>query len=126
MVQHRFMSWAALTTLLLLLGVENAVGQTTIVIHDVTIIDGTGAPPRGHVDLVLRDRRMASIEDARTYTHPAGRSTTTPWSLQVATLATTLERKPHDRSVESSGLTTIVAGADRPEPRRFDNPDLTP
>jgi imidazolonepropionase-like amidohydrolase len=64
--------WAALTPLLFLFGFENAAGQGTIVIHNVTIIDGTGAPPRGHVDLVLRDGRIASIEDARTYRHLAG------------------------------------------------------
>jgi imidazolonepropionase-like amidohydrolase len=69
---HRQLLWAALTTFLFLLGFENAVGQETIVIHDVTFIDGTGAPPRGHVDLVLRDGRIASIEDARKYRHPAG------------------------------------------------------
>lgn len=63
---------AALAMLLLLLGVGAAVGQQTIVIHDVSVIDGTGAPLRGNVDLVLRNGRIASTEDARTYRHPAG------------------------------------------------------
>src|SRR5262245_52723094 len=72
MTCYRQLLWPALATLLFLLGFENAVGQEMIVVHDVTVIDGTGAPPRAHVDLVLRDGRIASIEDARKYKHAAG------------------------------------------------------
>lgn len=59
-----------LCTALCLFVAANATAQPVIVIHDVTIIDGTGAAPREHADLVLRDGRIASLEDARTYTHP--------------------------------------------------------
>ena len=72
MTCHRQLLWPALAAFPFLPGFQNAVARETIVIHDVTVIDGTGAPPRGHADLVLRDGRVASIEDARTFTHPAG------------------------------------------------------
>jgi imidazolonepropionase-like amidohydrolase len=72
MTNRRFLWWVAFSTPLFQVGCERAVGQEMSVIHDVTVIDGTGAPPRGQVDLVLRDGRIASIEDARTYRHPSG------------------------------------------------------
>jgi hypothetical protein len=68
----RRLLWPVLTPLLFLFGCEGAVGPETMVIHDVTVIDGTGAPPREHVDLVLRDGRIASIEDASTAGRPGG------------------------------------------------------
>ena len=33
-----------------------------LVVRDVTLIDGRGAPPRAHVDLIVRDGRIAAIE----------------------------------------------------------------
>ena len=51
---------------------EQRVRAETIVLHDVTVIDGTGAPPRLHADVVLRDGRIEAVEDARTFSHPAG------------------------------------------------------
>ncbi len=71
MTYHKHLLWTALAAFLLLLGGENVVGQETIVIHDVTVIDGTGAPRRVHVDLVLSSGRIASLNDSRTYRHPA-------------------------------------------------------
>jgi imidazolonepropionase-like amidohydrolase len=62
----------ALAAGFLLAFMANAVAQDSLVIHDVTIIDGTGAPPQTHRDLVLRDGRIASIEDASAFTHPPG------------------------------------------------------
>lgn len=51
---------------------DKRVSEETIVIHDATIIDGTGAPPRPHADLVLRAGRIAEIADAATFAHPSG------------------------------------------------------
>ncbi|MGE5245174.1 MAG: amidohydrolase family protein [Betaproteobacteria bacterium] len=39
-------------------------GAASLVIHDVTLIDGTGAAPREHASLVVRDGRIAAIVDA--------------------------------------------------------------
>src|SRR4029079_11151718 len=38
----------------------------TLVIRGVTLIDGTGAPPRGPVDIVVEGNRIASIRSAGT------------------------------------------------------------
>ncbi len=35
-----------------------------VVLRDVRVIDGTGAPPREHVSLLLRDGRIAAIGGA--------------------------------------------------------------
>jgi len=43
-----------------------------IVIHNATVIDGTGAPPRMNADVVIRDGPIAGIEDARSFAHPRG------------------------------------------------------
>ena len=51
---------------------EKRVASEAIVIHDVTVIDGTGAPPRTNADVVLRDSRISAIEEARTFAHPPG------------------------------------------------------
>lgn len=51
---------------------EQRVASETLVIHGATVIDGTGAPPRRDTDLLLRDGRIAAIEDARTFVHPDG------------------------------------------------------
>jgi imidazolonepropionase-like amidohydrolase len=67
---QRRLLWVVLTPLVV--GFETAVARETIVIRDVTLIDGTGAPPRGHVDIVLRNGRIASIENARASASPAG------------------------------------------------------
>src|SRR5688572_2223731 len=48
------------------------VAGETIVLHDITVIDGTGAAARAHRDVVLTDGRIASIEDAATFAHPHG------------------------------------------------------
>jgi imidazolonepropionase-like amidohydrolase len=41
-----------------------------LILHNVTVIDGTGAPPRPHVDVVLRGERIEQLCDAATYAHP--------------------------------------------------------
>lgn len=69
----RRLLWFALAAVLFLPGCGNVAAQEAIVIHDVSLIDGTGAPPRTHVDLVLRDGRIASIEEARTFRHRVAR-----------------------------------------------------
>jgi imidazolonepropionase-like amidohydrolase len=47
-------------------------GSATLVIHDVTLIDGTGALPRAHTTLVLRNGTIASIADAAQSTAAEG------------------------------------------------------
>lgn len=44
----------------------------SLVLHDATVIDGTGAPPRTHVDVILRDGRIAEIVPSATAQHPMG------------------------------------------------------
>jgi imidazolonepropionase-like amidohydrolase/glyoxylase-like metal-dependent hydrolase (beta-lactamase superfamily II) len=51
---------------------ERQVASEAIVLHNVTIIDGTGAPPRALADVLLRAGRIAAIEDARSFEHPPG------------------------------------------------------
>jgi metallo-beta-lactamase class B len=51
---------------------EKRVASETLVIHDATVIDGTGAPPRPHTDVVVEAGRIAQIGDAATVAHPAG------------------------------------------------------
>jgi len=43
-----------------------------LVLHDATVIDGTGAPPREHVDVIVRDDRITEVVPAASATHPAG------------------------------------------------------
>ena len=49
-----------------------SVHAETIVIHNVTVIDGTGAAPRASSDVVIDAGRIAAVEEARTFTHPTG------------------------------------------------------
>lgn len=72
MIAHRHFLWFVFATVSLLAGIDHAIGQETLVIKDVTVIDGTGAPPRGPVDLVLREGRIASMEDASEGSTPEG------------------------------------------------------
>ena len=51
---------AALTTLPLS-AQRPARADETLVIRDTTVIDGTGAPPRPHTDVYVRDGRIAAI-----------------------------------------------------------------
>ena len=50
---------------------EHLAGET-IVLHDITVIDGTGAAAQAHRDVVLSGGRIAAIEDAGTFPHPEG------------------------------------------------------
>jgi imidazolonepropionase-like amidohydrolase len=43
-----------------------------LVLNDVNLIDGTGAPARPHVRIVIRDGRIAAVEDASNAPTPAG------------------------------------------------------
>src|SRR4029079_10344314 len=52
--------------------IERQIAAETIVIHDVTVIDGTGAPPRPHADVVVEAGRIAQIGDVASVAHPAG------------------------------------------------------
>lgn len=51
---------------------EKRVRSEAIIVHNVTMIDGTGASPRANVDIVIRDGRIAAIEETRTFVHPEG------------------------------------------------------
>lgn len=51
---------------------DKHVAAETIVIHDATVIDGTGAPPRPHTDVVLRNGRIADVANSATFTPPPG------------------------------------------------------
>ncbi|HEU4628466.1 MAG TPA: amidohydrolase family protein [Gemmatimonadaceae bacterium] len=48
-----------------------ATGRATLVIRDVTLIDGSGAPPRPHVSVVVRGDRIADIVPAGEGREPA-------------------------------------------------------
>ena len=50
---------------------EHVAGES-IVLHDITVIDGTGAAAQARRDVVLSDGRIAAIEDAATFTRPDG------------------------------------------------------
>lgn len=50
---------------------EERVASESIVVHDATVIDGTGAPPKPHTDLLIRDGHIAEIADAAAFAHPA-------------------------------------------------------
>jgi imidazolonepropionase-like amidohydrolase len=39
----------------------------TVILHDVRLIDGTGATPRQHMDIVIDGERITAIRSARTY-----------------------------------------------------------
>lgn len=47
-------------------------GAKVLVLNDVNLIDGTGAPARPHVRIVIRGERIAAIEDASKGSPPAG------------------------------------------------------
>lgn len=51
----------ASTSLLLVLGAVVAAGAQDIVLTNATLIDGTGAPPRPGVTIVVRDGRIADL-----------------------------------------------------------------
>ena len=51
---------------------EKQVAGETIVLHNATMIDGTGAAPRESVDIVVRDGRIAQIEDTAHSKTPDG------------------------------------------------------
>jgi imidazolonepropionase-like amidohydrolase len=59
--------------LLLIAGVAAAQNSTSVlVLNDVNLIDGTGAPPRAHTRVVIRGERIEAIEDASKSPPPAG------------------------------------------------------
>lgn len=47
-------------------------GSPLLVLNDVNLVDGTGAPARPHVRIVIRGERIAAIEDASKGPAPAG------------------------------------------------------
>jgi imidazolonepropionase-like amidohydrolase len=49
-----------------------AAAQTTLVLNDVNLIDGTGAAARAHARLVIRGDRIEAIEDGSKLPLPAG------------------------------------------------------
>ena len=51
---------------------QEHVARESIVLHDITVIDGTGAAAQARRDVVLSDGRIAAIEDAATFTRPDG------------------------------------------------------
>jgi imidazolonepropionase-like amidohydrolase len=53
-----------------LLLIASTVRAGTVVIHDVTLIDGTGRPARAHVDVVINGATIEKVVDAKTAVHP--------------------------------------------------------
>lgn len=51
----------AIAQLLVCVGISLPAAAQTVVLHDVNLIDGRGGAPRAHVDIVIRDQRIASI-----------------------------------------------------------------
>src|SRR5688572_11209898 len=45
--------------------------QSGVVFHNATVIDGTGAPPRTNVDVVVRDGKIVEVVPARRRPAPA-------------------------------------------------------
>lgn len=48
------------------------IAARTLVLHNATVIDGTGAPARKNVDVIVRGETIAEIVPAATAQHPAG------------------------------------------------------
>ena len=46
-------------------GVESGERYGRLVIRNVILIDGKGTPPRGPVDIILRENRIESVRGAR-------------------------------------------------------------
>ncbi len=51
---------------------ERAAAAETIVLHNATVFDGTGTPPRANLDIVLRNGRIAQIQDTAGFSPPKG------------------------------------------------------
>jgi len=49
-----------------------AASAQVLVLNDANLIDGTGAPARAHMRIVIRDGRIAAVEDASKSEAPAG------------------------------------------------------
>ncbi|HEX3748567.1 MAG TPA: amidohydrolase family protein [Bryobacteraceae bacterium] len=49
-----------------------AASAQVLVLNDANLIDGTGAPARAHMRIVIRDGRIATVEDAAAGALPAG------------------------------------------------------
>lgn len=49
-----------------------AASAQVLVLNDANLIDGTGAPARAHVRIVIRDGRIAAVEEASKGEFPAG------------------------------------------------------
>ena len=60
------------STAVLLCLASVAAAQSTLVLNDVNLIDGTGAAARPHMRIVIRDQRIVGVEDASKQPMPAG------------------------------------------------------
>jgi imidazolonepropionase-like amidohydrolase len=65
-MKHLFSIFIFLTSLVI-----NVAGQSTLVLVNANVIDGIGNEPRRGVTLVIREGRIASIEDGRSKIPPA-------------------------------------------------------
>lgn len=57
---------AGIAAAVLALGAAGPGAPSSLLVSDVTLVDGTGAPPRPHVDLLVRDGRLLAVEPAGT------------------------------------------------------------
>ena len=65
-----------------------------MVIRGVTIIDGTGAPPAGPMDVVIEGNRIASIRSAGTPGIPLASNRQPPINLRVMSFGLTMKPLP--------------------------------
>src|SRR6266516_249866 len=68
----RILYWFSLTILPLWIGASQSSGTTSLMIRNVTIIDGTGRAPVREMSLVVSDGRIAAIGAASKIKAPAG------------------------------------------------------
>ncbi|MDB6082395.1 MAG: hypothetical protein JWN43_276 [Gammaproteobacteria bacterium] len=62
---------------------STAAGQHTVVVRAQSLIDGTGAPPRRHVDILIRGNRIVGIADSGSRPLPEGADVVDLGSLTV-------------------------------------------
>src|SRR5213592_1714293 len=68
----RILYWFSLTILPLWIGASQSSATTSLMIRNVTIIDGTGRAPVREMSLVISDGRIAAIGAASKIKDPAG------------------------------------------------------
>src|SRR3974390_3737921 len=59
----RYLIFALLGSLVMA-GFAQSSAPSTLIIHDVTVIDATGAPARPHQTVIVQDRKIAAINNS--------------------------------------------------------------